>query len=119
MPQVKHDETSKPTSVWLGSDEDDIPQSKLPIGLWVMTSDKPLEYDKPMGISVIIAHTALGWSVRVQSGDSYVYETARDAREAVRDWLRHWSESDIRVDEVRNFHPQDPFIPKDGSVPGG
>ena len=119
MPQVKHDHTGKPIQIWLGSDEADIPHEKLPKGMWVLTSDAALQYETPMPISVVVANTALGWSVSVRSGDSRVYETARDAREAVREWLRHWAEADIEVEEVRNFHPQDPFIPKDGSVPGG
>ena len=118
MPSVKHDGDGKPTTIWLGSDED-VPTVKAPSGVWLVTSDSPIEDDKPMGISVVITHTSLGWSISVKSGDSHVYESMPEARDAVRAWLRHWADSDIEVAEVRNFHSPDRFIPKDGSVPGG
>ncbi len=84
-----------------------------------MQTDKPLDYDSPIGISVIITHTPFGWSFTVKSEESNVYESLPAARDAVREWLRHWVEEDIEVEEVRNFHSPDRFIPKDGSVPGG
>lgn len=118
MPQVQHDADGKPTTIFFGSDEE-VPQTNGPSDVWMVRSDTPSDNDKPMPISVVIAHTAIGWSVSVKSGDSYVYESMPAARQAVRDWLRHWADTDIEVNEVRNFHSPDRFIPKDGSVPGG
>lgn len=88
MPSVKHEGDGKPTTIWLGSDED-VPTVNAPSGVWLAKSDSPIDDDKPMGISVIITHTSLSWSISVKSGDSYVYESMPEARDAVRAWLRH------------------------------
>lgn len=117
MPKIKHDGDGKPSTIWLGSNEE-LPVN-APKDVWMVTSTTPEDYDKPMGISVVITHTSIGWSFSVKSGDSFVYKDMPTARRAVRDWLRHWADADIEVDEVRNFHSPDRFIPKDGSVPGG
>lgn len=116
MPKVHNDADGKPTHIVFGSDEE-FPKDAW--SGWTMQASTPLEYDVPMGISVIITHTALGWSVSVKSKESYVYESMPEARDAVRRWLRHWAESSIEIDEVRNFHSPDRFIPADDSVPGG
>ena len=84
-----------------------------------MQLSTPLEYGEPMEISVIITHTALGWSFSEKSRDSYVYESLPEARDAVRAWLRHWAHENIEITEVRNFHSTDRFIPREGLVPGG
>lgn len=88
MPSVKHDGDGKPTTIWLGSDED-VPTVNAPSGVWLAKSDSPIDDDKPMGISVIITHTSLSWSISVKSGDSCIYESMPEAWDAVRALLRH------------------------------
>lgn len=82
-------------------------------------TSSPLDFVAPTEIAVIIVHTPFGLSFIVRSGDSKVYQSMPEARDAVRRWLQHCATSDIEVNVIRNFRSPDRFIPKDDSVPGG